>query len=237
MLHEFLRQNHSEILIRTEKKARDLAGNLKSSELLKQGLPTFLNNLIAFLKEPAESIKEKNIVSGATVHGKELFRLNYTLSHVVHSYGAICQAITELAVRSHADISTQNFNDLNRCLDIAIASAVSEFQFQSVHNSEVRELQHMGFLVHELRNALSSATVAQEMIKQGLVGTGGSTAIVLEESLARMRDLIDRSLTELRMRADPEIHIEEFNLNVLIDQILLTSLKVAQLKNLIKTKK
>jgi signal transduction histidine kinase len=142
----------------------------------------------------------------------------------------MCQAVTELAQRKKADISTQEFNDLNLCLDIAIAAAVSEFQYRSVQASEDREIQHLGFLVHELRNALSSATIAHEMIQQGIVGNKGSTSRVLGENLIRMRNLIDRSLSEVRRRADPVVHIEKFQLNVLVDQILLTAQSEANAK-------
>jgi hypothetical protein len=230
MLYRFLEENRSEILALSEQKTLKLAGALPSSSELERGLPLFYEHLIHYLKNPATGPSEDKIVSGAAGHGRELLRLNYSLSHVVHAYGAMCQAITELAQRRNANISTQEFNELNMCLDVAIASAVSEFQFHSAQANEEREVQHLGFLVHELRNSLSSATIAQEMIKQGLVGTGGSTARVLEENLANMRNLIDRSLSDLRMRADPEVHIEKFHLNILIDQILLTAQSEARRK-------
>lgn len=223
MLYEFLEKYRAEIMALTEEKSLKLAGPLPSSNELKMGLPLFFEHLIGYLKTPGLESIEKKIVSSAADHGKELLRLNYTLSHVVHSYGAICQAVTELAQRRHADIATREFNDLNLCLDIAIAAAVSEFQFQSVQASEEREIQHLGSLVHEIRNALSSATIAHEMIQQGLVGNSGSTARVLGENLVRMRNLVDRSLSEVRMRTDPVLHIEKFHLNVLVDQILLTA--------------
>jgi signal transduction histidine kinase len=143
----------------------------------------------------------------------------------------MCQAVTELAQEKKFNISAQEFNDLNLCLDIAIASAVTEFQFQSNLATEAREVQHLGFLAHELRNSLSSATIANEMIRQGLVGTGGSTARVLSESLARMQDLIDRSLSEVRLRADPVVDVEKFSLFILVEQILLTAQAQANSKN------
>lgn len=231
MLYEFLEKHRDEILTLTEEKTLKLAGALPSSNQLKQGLPIFYEHLINHLKQPKDTNSENKIVAGAAIHGRELLRLNYTLSHVVHAYGAMCQAITEFADRKNAGISTIEFNDLNLCLDIAIAAAVSEFQFHSVQASEDREVQHLGFLVHELRNALSSATVAHEMIKQGLVGNSGSTSRVLGESLLRMRNLIDRSLSEVRMRADPEVHTEKFHLHTLIDQILLTAQSEAGTKS------
>jgi signal transduction histidine kinase len=231
VLYEFLDEHRSEILALTEERTLKLAGPLLSSPELKRGLPLFYEHLIGYLKNPQMASAESKIVTDATVHGKELLRLNYTLSHVVHSYGAMCQAVTELALRRNAQVSTQEFNDLNLCLDIAIAAAVSEFQYRSVQASEEREVQHLGFLVHELRNALSSATIAHEMIKQGLVGTNGSTGRVLEENLIRMRHLIDRSLSDIRMRADPDVHVEKFQLSALVDQILLTAQSEARVKN------
>jgi signal transduction histidine kinase len=230
MLYSFLESWRAEVLTLAEAKTLKLAGALPSSAQLKKGLPIFYENLIDYLKNPDLSSPEKLILPGASEHGKELLVLNYTLSHVVHAYGAMCQAITEMAQIKNADISTQEFNELNLCLDIAIAAAVSEFQYHSVQASEDRELQHLGFLVHELRNSLSSATIAHEMIKQGLVGTSGSTARVLEENLIRMRHLIDRSLSEVRMRADPQMFAEKFQLNTLIDQILLTAQSEARNK-------
>jgi signal transduction histidine kinase len=232
MLATFLEENRVEILALAEEKTLRLAGSLSSSPVLRQGLPIFYEHLIHFLKSSSPEKEEKDILFGAAGHGTELLRLNYTLSHVVHAYGAMCQAITEFAMRRNIAITSQEFNDLNLCLDIAIASAVSEFQYKSVKAIEEREVQHLGFLVHELRNALSSATIAHEMIKQGLVGTGGSTARVLENNLILMRNLIDRSLSEIRMRADPELHIEKFSLLQLIDQIFITATNDAKKRRL-----
>lgn len=230
MLYEFLQEYQAEILALAEEKTLKLAGSLPSSEKLKMGLPIFFEQLIAYLKNPDAELSEKNILAGASGHGKELQKLNYSVSHVVHAYGAMCQSVTELAQRRNANISTKEFNELNMCLDYAIASAVSSFQFITVKINEDRELQHLGFLVHELRNSLSSATIAHEMIKQGLVGTGGNTSRVLEENLSRMRNLIDRSLSEVRMRTDPQVVSSKFNLYELIDQIVLTAQNEARIK-------
>jgi len=171
------------------------------------------------------------VLDAAANHGKELLNLGYSLSHVVHAYGALCQSITEYAILKKTKISAEEFNDLNQSLDIAIATAVSEFEFHSALNTHEKEVQRLGFLVHELRNALSSATVAHGMIKAGMVGTGGSTSKALEENLTRMRILIDRSMSEIRLRSDPEIFVEKFFLHNLIDQIVTTANFEASVKN------
>lgn len=231
MLHEFLQDHRIEILELSVEKTKKLAGIRGDSEQLKVGLPLFYDELIKVLEQKLSTQPRVEMLNAAASHGKEFLKLGYSLSHVVHSYGSMCQAITELASRKDADISATEFNILNGCLDVAIASAVSEFQFRSNEASEERELKHLGFLAHELRNALSSATVAQEMIKAGLVGVGGSTASVLEANLGRMRNLIDRSLSEVRMRADSDLFIEKFRLSSLFDQIILTAKIDASKKN------
>ena len=66
----------------------------------------------------------------ATAHGKDLLTLGYSVDQVVHDYGDLCQAITDLAFERDAPFATSEFRTLNRCLDNAIADAVTEFSFQ-----------------------------------------------------------------------------------------------------------
>jgi len=58
------------------------------------------------------------------------------------------------------------------CLDVAIAGAVTEFEFNGYQRIE-REIEHLGFLAHELRNALGTVKMSIELIKDGTVGFGG----------------------------------------------------------------
>ncbi len=223
ILHEFLEKNRHEILFLTEEKTKVLAGTREGSAQLRLGLPLFYEQLIKVLNEKLGARPPEDMLSAAASLVKEYLRLGFSLSHVVHAYGAMCQAITELATTNKCQISSSEFNTLNGCLDVAIASAVSEFQFQSDEASEKREILHLGFLAHELRNALSSVSVAHELIKAGVVGVGGSTANVLEANLIRMRNLIDRSLSDVSMRADADAFVEKFRLAELFEQIVITA--------------
>ena len=54
------------------------------------------------------------------------------MDQVIHDYGDLCQAITELAFEQAAPFETKEFRTLNRCLDNAIADAVTEFTYQLV---------------------------------------------------------------------------------------------------------
>jgi signal transduction histidine kinase len=117
------------------------------------------------------------------------------VSQVVHGYGDVCQAITELAVELDAPISSDDFRMLNRCLDDAIAAAVTEFgseRDQSIEGEAADETQRLGVLAHQLRTSIHSARGALDAIKSGRVGIAGSTGSVLDRSLVVADELIER---------------------------------------------
>jgi signal transduction histidine kinase len=220
MLHEFLTTNRADLIERCRLKVtKRLAPKITAAELT-HGIPAFLDQLIKTLEveqtsEPLRSRKVSGPSGGgpavseigatATLHGRELSLQGFTLEQVVHDYGDLCQAITDLAFESGSPIEIDEFRTLNRCLDNGIADAVTEYAFQrncQVENNEVRALnERLGFLAHELRNHLHIATLAVTAIKAGNVGISGATGSVLDRSLIGMRSLIDRSLADVRIAA------------------------------------
>jgi hypothetical protein len=216
MLKVFLEQHQREILALTEAKTLELAGTHPSSAQMEQGLPTFYQQVmkvIAHAGEPtsppprdvdaiaeaadrgdepamAEAAghpEEAELAKSAGEHGSEMLRLGYTLSHVVHAYGAMCQAITEVASKEDVTIPATEFHALNRCLDVAIAGAVTTFQ--ALRDAESKEGRSVS---HEMRSALTSANVALRSMQSGTVGCNGSTARALQQSLTRLGELVDQ---------------------------------------------
>jgi signal transduction histidine kinase len=61
------------------------------------------------------------------------------------------------------------------------------------------------------------------VIKKGTVGFGGSTGQVLDRALKRLQELIDRSLAEVRLRVDPQVHREKISFFQLIDQVVVAA--------------
>jgi signal transduction histidine kinase len=86
-------------------------------------------------------------------------------------------------------------------LDDAIAESVTEYSRQREQSASDHALERLGFFAHELRNALSTATLAFGALKSGNVGAAGSTSALVDRSFNRMRDLVDRSLAEVRLQA------------------------------------
>jgi hypothetical protein len=126
-LYDFIKDHHDVILARTSQRvaSRSPSDSLHNVE---RGLPLFLTQLSETLRlETSETPFPTSAIGiAAAAHGRELVQGGYSVSQVVHDYGDVCQAITELALERKAPITVKEFHTLNRCLDAAIAEAVTE---------------------------------------------------------------------------------------------------------------
>lgn len=238
MLHEFLLAKRDDILALCAEKISYLVDSKSSSDEMERGLPVFYDELIEVLRADTDEPSEQGSNTVENIHrasaerrGKESLRLGYSISQVVHGYGALCQAITQYVQENGSQaVSAREFNRLNFCLDVAIAEAVTEFDRGQRKNVEQDEVQRLGFIAHELRNALNSASLAYRLIKTGKVGADGSTARILEDAHKRMREIIDRSLVEVRLRNEPTVQYQRCRVIQLISEVEETALFEARAK-------
>ncbi|MBB6064131.1 hypothetical protein HNR76_000657 [Pseudoxanthomonas broegbernensis] len=218
------------------------------NEELDLGLTLFLEQLIKTLKvertsEPQRSRKVSGMPGGgkpalseisesAALHGRQLLLHGFTADEAVHDYGDLCQAISDLAVERGESIDANEFRTLNRCLDNAIASAITEFGYQ--RDSAISEKaatalnEKLGYFAHELRNQLCTATLALSVIRQGDVGLNGATGHVLDAALVGLSHLIDRSLAEVRMAAGMPAQHRLLPLAGLVEEVRLSASLQAQ---------
>ena len=228
MLHKFLSAHRDKLIERCQQQAALRSDVLSKTdtdsdtdtEKSSHGVPKFLDQLITTLQieqtaNPAASLRisgssigassQSEIGKSATNHGQVLSDLGYTIEQVVHEYGDLCQAITDLALELGEPINVNEFRTFNRCLDNGIADAVTAFNRQRRLNNDNREQQvlnqRLGFLTHEFRNHLNMVTHALSAIKSGQVGFGGATGKVLDRTLVQLRAMLDNSLAEVRLTA------------------------------------
>src|SRR5579859_5594155 len=199
MLHEFLKQRRAEIIARAKAKVAGRAVPRPTEAELEHGIPLFFDQLIDTLKRSTLPSDEMN--ASATKHGDDMLRLGFSVGQVVHDYGNVCQAVTELAFELNAPITVDEFNRLNRCLDDATAMAVTEYGRLHAQSLADQETERMGALAHELRNRLQTAMMSFEALQGGSVPISGSTGAVLDRSLKGLKDLIDRSVEEARLKS------------------------------------
>ncbi len=257
MLNEFLIANRTDLIERCRLKVAQRPEPRVTEGELRHGIPLFLDQLIKTLQmeltsDPMQSREVSGPSSGqkaestrseigetAVLHGRELQRHGFTVEQVVHDYGDLCQAITDLAFEHNAPITIDEFRTLNRCLDNGIAVAVTEFN--SRRDSAVADTQtsalneRLGFFAHELRNRLSTANLALAAIKAGKVGLTGATGAVLDRSLVGLSNLIDRTLTEVRLAAGEPAQQRLFSLADFIAEVKLSASLEAQVKDCVLT--
>jgi signal transduction histidine kinase len=216
MLADFVQKNHLEIVNRARARVALRSAPRPTDVELNKGLPLFLDQLVGALRRNGGG--EARMAASATKHGADLSRTGFTIAQVVHDYGDLCQAITGLAVEQHDAIPTEDFKTLNKCLDDAIADAVSEYSRLREVSRDQSETERLGFLAHELRNKLNSAMLAYGILKEGQVGLTGSTGAVLDRSLHGLQDLITRSLSQVRVEAGAH-QPERINVHELIEDL------------------
>jgi signal transduction histidine kinase len=233
-LHEFLTENRDELAQRCRKKVAERSASDSNLGDLEYGIPLFIEQLIDTLEKESlagadAAHAEVPVAIGQTAgkHGNELLLRGSTVDQVVHDYGDLCQALTELAREQSMPITVSEFHTFNRCLDNAMAGAVMEFGHQRdrvISEAGAQTMnERLGCLAHEHRSLLNAAMLAFQAISSGGVGFAGPTGGVLGRSLIGMRDLIDRSLADVRLTHALELRRESISMKELVGELQISA--------------
>lgn len=207
MMSDFLAQHHEALIGRCISKVAKRPFRLATTPQLRNGIPLFLAQLqrtleAEYREEPVESLRISGESGGgastdsemgisASEHGRQLSALGYTVDQVVHDYGDLCQAVTEMAFEQGAPIAVTEFQTLNRCLDNAIAVAVLAFSSQrelsNVARADADAEVRQSTVFHQLRSSLAMAHYAATALELGNLPVSGATGQLLKKSLAAMR--------------------------------------------------
>lgn len=216
MLHSFLTSNHDELVVLCRNKAMQRNGPTAPPNRIHHGIPLFLTQLTDALRREEESPErapetETGKLAGtaigrsASLHGAELLRLGFTLDQVVHDYGDVCQSVTQLALDRGLSMGTDEFRTLNRCLDNAIADAVTAFAhgLQQSEDSEKATLrERIGGFSEEHHRLTEIAMQSFAAIKTGNIGASGATGALLQHALIELRLLVERIQPDLHAASE-----------------------------------
>ena len=238
MLHNFIVANRDLIILRAQRRVRERMHPALADAKVEFGVPLFLTQLADSLAHVAASSvlrlvravdSTKTINDSGALHGQELLKHGFTVAQVVHGYGDVCQVVTELATETQAAISPEDFHVFNRCLDDAIAGAVTAYGKQREADLAYEGTERRAVLAHELRNLLQSATLSFDVIKRGTVGSAGSTGAMLARSLAGLAALVESSLAEIRLEMGaPPPRLERLSVADFIEEAQVGASMLAQ---------
>ena len=125
----------------------------------------------------------------------------YAIEKLALDFGTICDSTGELASRDNLSFSADEYRLFNVCLDTAISSALEEFSNRALRQQDDVASQRVGFLAHELRNALSSARLAFAVLRRGQLGVVSKTGDILDRNLRRLESLVGQTLLALQLNA------------------------------------
>jgi hypothetical protein len=208
MLHEFVTANRTELIKRCREKVAKRSPQIPAGA--DQGVPLFLSQLVDILRreqstgtshtpDPEPTPAPTDIGRGAALHGADMLQRGYSVDQVVHDYGDVCQAVTELAVELKKPVNVEEFRTLNRCLDNAIADAVTAYargQNESITGKAKYLDKRDSNLVDEQLRLIDSAMQTFAAIKTGSIGLKGATGTLHSKYLLELRNLTIQSRPE-----------------------------------------
>ena len=161
MLHEFLTLHRDDIIARTRREGREPGwprGRRKrswSTACLSSSISSWRR--CGSSRRPTRVRPATEMARGAALHGAELRAAGFTVAQVVHDYGDVCQAVTELAIELELPISADEFRPSTGASTRPSRRRSPSIARQRELSLSDRGTERLGFFAHELRNLLSNA--------------------------------------------------------------------------------
>jgi signal transduction histidine kinase len=173
------------------------ADPLPRAELVDR-IPIFIDELILALHPDALPLP--SLGETAVEHGAQRFGLGFNVAEVIREYGILHRAILDLATASAVTIQLGEHHLISRWLNAGIASAIS--QYVSERDAELHRSasEHLGFIAHEIRNPLSSARMAFDLLTRGDAVHAKRASELLGRNLRRVADVIDNALNQASLK-------------------------------------
>jgi signal transduction histidine kinase len=182
------------------------ADPLSATELVDR-IPFFIDELIMALHPGALPLPA--LGETAVEHGAQRLGLGFNVGEVVREYGVLHRSILDIVAESGGEISPREHHIIAKWLNAGIASAVS--QYVSERDAELHRSasEHLGFIAHEIRNPLSSARMAFDILRRGELAKGGRAVELLHRNLRRIVEVVDNALSHasLKMGVTPRIEV------------------------------
>ncbi|MEO5767164.1 MAG: sensor histidine kinase [Polyangia bacterium] len=218
VLYDVLRSNRDALIQRwMHATSREgTADALTPAELLDR-IPFFIDELILALHP--EALPLPALGETAIEHGAQRLGLGFNVGEVVREYGVLHRSILAIVAESGTSISPGEQQIIAKWLNGGIASAVS--QYVSERDAELHRSasEHLGFIAHEIRNPLSSARMAFDILRRGELTKGGRAVDLLHRNLRRIVEVVDNALSHASLKMGVTPRIEVVPLRTFIDEI------------------
>ena len=204
---------------------------------LRDHLPEFLQEIVGALRKDAglySPVLQSELATTAEGHGEQRLRLGFSLDSVVREYGAMRDAIVATANDLGVRMSFGDLQIVFDCMITGIARAVSQYSYERDAELLRHANEHFAFIAHELRNPLSSAMTAVQLLSaQGQLPAKNRVVAALERGLQRTSELIEQTLKIARFASGIELHPEPTTLRALFEDVEIDAISAAEAKQIV----
>lgn len=180
-------------------------------------LPAFLDDIGELLTEPLEALEASaRRLSGA--HGRHRYFSGTELQTVVLEYETILEVVVDMVYDYGPKVHLAAWQRLHRWLFSGIKGAVDSYTAARDRQMEEQNHEHLSFLAHELRNPVTSLSLALQILDTRLPDQDRRISEMMKSNLGRIMDLIDRQLVALRLEAGVPMHAERLRVLELLQQ-------------------
>lgn len=220
-LHEFMAQHRAELLDLCVQKVKRATPDWDEQELADRF--SVLIDEVFRAQQQADGLPVTSPLPGrseaAARYGGRRQMRGYAITNIATDVGSISDSVGQLGAAKGMSFSAREYQVFNQSIDTAVASALDQFWKQSRQQQEQLETERMGFLAHELRNALSTARMSFSILKRGQLGVNSRTGEVLGRSLSRLDELIRQALLSVRLHAGAAPQFEKMSVASLLREI------------------
>jgi signal transduction histidine kinase len=203
-IRELLVGRRDEILSRFVDRVAELHAPVAiRRSLILDGLPEFLDDAVRHIGAvPPPEVPEPSgpPSSSASDHGAQRFEMGVDIVTVEREWGVLRDVIFEVLIEQREATSIAEFQSMSRAISHAATAALT--RYVELAESARRKLaaDHVGFVVHDLRNQVQGASVALDLLQR----RPDDKPVALEclaDSLFGLMRVLDRELSRARIEA------------------------------------
>jgi hypothetical protein len=203
----------------------------------RDAMPDYLRELVAALRD-RDGMEQVASAAWSTIareHAVTRVRLGFDIDELVHEFIVLRRVLFEVMLEEGVLDDVRQAARLTDLTEAGLAVAVRSYVESRDYDARRKEAEHVGFITHELRNPLTTATLAAGHWRHTLPPQipVPRQLVVLERALGRMGTLIDSVLAVERLEAGAaQPHYEDLPLGTVIEHCLSVGMAAAQAKGL-----
>lgn len=151
---DILTQHEVELASRAARRALS-RGSAVATAVLQHRTPVLLRHLANAMGGSNDEIQR--LGQSAARHGHDVMRNGCSIAHVVHAYGDIYHAVTDLAHSLQVALPAEELERFQTLLEDALACAASEYDRQQLASASQHSAAHWRTFEYEFRQLLNVA--------------------------------------------------------------------------------